>query len=204
MFLKSSLKADKTTILRTLKNPFYTWVTLFIILGGIIFYAIFLSPPTSFPTEKFTFTIEEGATLSQASSLLKEKGLIRSGPFFKTIVVALKGEDGVRYGEYIFSGKENAWNIARRITEADFGLTPINITIPEGSTVVEMKDIFERHLPKFNSDVFERIAKRDEGYLFPDTHRFLPNATELEVYRAMRNIFDERIKIGRASCRERV
>ncbi|MAG12818.1 hypothetical protein CL630_03340 [bacterium] len=186
-------KSGKEKITQTLKKPLYTWITFFIILGGIIFYAIFLSPPTSFPAEKFTFTIEKGTTLSQVSNLLKEKGLIRSEPFFKTIVVALKGEAGVRYGEYIFSGKENAWNMARRITEADFGLTPVVVTVFEGLTVEEMSPIFEARFPKFNGDVFKRIAKQDEGYLFPDTYRFLPNVGELEIYRTLKNNFTEKI-----------
>ena len=175
------------------KYSYKTWGVVFFLVAALLFYELFLSPPASFPVEKFTLTIEEGTTLSQVSGLLKEKALIRSEIFFKTVVVALEGEAGVRYGEYVFSGKENAWNIARRITEADFGLTLIKITVPEGATVSHMRVIFEARLPKFNGGVFERIAKRDEGYLFPDTYRFLPNATELEVYQTLKGIFREKI-----------
>ena len=175
------------------KYPYTAWGAVIFIAAVFVFYIVFLSPPSAFPEEETVFTIEEGKTLSQVAQLLKTKELIKSIPLFKSVVIALDGEGGVRHGEYVFTGPQSTWTIARRMVEADFGLTLVAITIPEGSTVEEMKVIFEAHLPKFNGDVFRRIAKQDEGYLFPDTHSFLPNATELKVYRTMRNVFDEKI-----------
>lgn len=168
-------------------------IVLFFIISGILFYYILLSPPRLFPKEEIIFTIPEGKTLSWVAQLLKSKGFISSAAIFKMIVIALDGEGAVRHGEYVFDAPQSAWTIARRIVSADFGLTLVKITIPEGATVDEMADIFEKNLTKFNKEIFARIAKKDEGYLFPDTYLFLPNDGELKVYRTLRKTFDEKI-----------
>ncbi len=170
--------------------------TIFVLLAvffvGILLYQEFLSPPPLFPKDTL-LVIPKGFTLSQASGLLKDNHMIRHPMLFETIVVILGGESSVRYGDYKFSSPESAFTIARRVVSADFGLVPVSITIPEGITVAQVGDIFKKQLPGFNADVFVRIAKKDEGYLFPDTYRFFPNVSELEAYRTMRSMFDKKI-----------
>ncbi|MDP3726263.1 MAG: endolytic transglycosylase MltG [bacterium] len=172
-----------------------TWVFVFFVAtSGVFFYTISISPPKTF-TQEVAIVIPEGFTLSKTSKLLKDEGLIRSPVFFETLVIALDGEGGVRHGEYVFKKPQNAWTIARRVVSADFGLIPVKITVQEGLTVAEMGDIFEKNLAGFNKDVFVRIAKKDEGYLFPDTYKFFPNDGELEVYKTLRQAFDKKIKL---------
>ena len=166
----------------------------FVSVGALFFYTMFISSPRAFSGE-VTIVIQEGLTLSQISKLLKERNLIKSPAVFETLIIALEGQGGARHGEYVFKKPQNVWTIARRIVSADFGLIPVKITLSEGLTVAGMADILEKKLTGFNKDVFVRIAKKDEGYLFPDTYRFFPNAGALEAYKTLRKTFDEKIKL---------
>jgi UPF0755 protein len=53
-----------------------------------------------------------------------------------------------------------------------------------------MAEIYASQLPRFNALNFLAQTQIDEGYLFPDTYFFLPNATEATVIQAMRQDFD--------------
>ncbi|MBI2047907.1 MAG: endolytic transglycosylase MltG [Parcubacteria group bacterium] len=186
-------KKDEATA-RILKiHPYIRWALFLLIAFVVIVYLVFLSPPSSFPNDAH-FIIEKGQTLSQVSKQLKDQGLIKSPTVFEIIVISLEGEGGARHGEYLFKKPESVLTVGRRITSADFGIIPISIVVPEGTTVVGIANIFEKQLTGFNKDVFVRIAKKDEGYLFPDTYKFFPNDGELQVYRAMRENFNEKMK----------
>ncbi|MBI2108775.1 MAG: endolytic transglycosylase MltG [Parcubacteria group bacterium] len=186
-------KKDIATVRILKRYPIIWQLLLLFAIIIIVLYFIFVSPPVSFGADT-RFTVEEGLTLSQVSKKLYDRGLIKSQTLFEIIVITLEGEGGVRHGEYLFKKPESAWSIARRITSADFRIIPVSIVIPEGTTVVGMADIFATHLTAFNKDVFIRIAKKDEGYLFPDTYKFFPNDGELKAYRTLRENFDEKIK----------
>jgi UPF0755 protein len=70
----------------------------------------------------------------------------------------------------------------------------VRITIPEGATTDRMAKIYGDRLERFDPDAFLAQTKPAmEGYLFPDTYFFLPNATENLVIRTMRQNFDDKI-----------
>src|SRR5258708_15280047 len=58
---------------------------------------------------------------------------------------------------------------------------------------VEVAQLFSERFSDFKKDEFVEIAKRDEGYLFPDTYYFLPTATAPDIYQSMRKNFDQHI-----------
>src|SRR3989344_5433231 len=62
--------------------------------------------------------------------------------------------------------------------------------IPEGATTGDMAVIFGNRLLRFDAERFLADARSQEGYLFPDTYFFLPNAAEDLVIRTMRQNFD--------------
>src|SRR3989344_9301534 len=119
-------KKDEATA-RILKiHPYMRWALFLLIAFFIIFYFVFLSPPSSFGKDVH-FIVEKGLTLSQVSKQLEDKGLIKSPTLFEIIVISLEGEGGVRHGEYLFKKPESVWTIGRRITSADFGIAPLSI-----------------------------------------------------------------------------
>ncbi|HEY4521955.1 MAG TPA: endolytic transglycosylase MltG [Candidatus Paceibacterota bacterium] len=68
----------------------------------------------------------------------------------------------------------------------------IVITIPEGYTVAQMGELFEKSR-LFSKEEFEKVAKNDEGFLFPDTYKFFKNTTPKKVVEKMKNNFNTKV-----------
>ncbi|MDP2650019.1 MAG: endolytic transglycosylase MltG, partial [bacterium] len=109
-------------------------------------------------------------------------------------VLRLRNDDrAVQAGDYLLKRPRNIFAVARIIANGEFGLEPRRITIPEGATVADMSSMYSRHLLRFDPETFFEGAIEFEGYLFPDTYYFLPNATEEAVIETMRDNFNRRI-----------
>ncbi|PJE73950.1 MAG: endolytic transglycosylase MltG, partial [Candidatus Terrybacteria bacterium CG10_big_fil_rev_8_21_14_0_10_41_10] len=98
--------------------------------------------------------------------------------------------------------------IAKRVVSADFRLVPVKVTIPEGFTIDEIIDILQDSFAGFNKGEFLKLAKnsiffdndiRDEpfdsleGFLFPDTYLFLPEAENSQIISEMRRNFNSKM-----------
>jgi len=99
----------------------------------------------------------------------------------------------VHAGDYIFKEPLDVFSVARALAVGQYGLEPVRIRIPEGATVKQMAVIYARYLERFDATSFLAKATPQEGYLFPDTYNFLPNANDAMVIDTMRNNFDEKI-----------
>ena len=65
----------------------------------------------------------------------------------------------------------------------------ITVTIPEGYTVKQIAEVFEKSNLFLKSE-FLNLHQIDEGYLFPDTYKFFKNTTPQKVAEKMKNNFD--------------
>ncbi|MEK7606142.1 MAG: endolytic transglycosylase MltG [Patescibacteria group bacterium] len=137
--------------------------------------------------------IPDGATLHETADILEAKNLIASEFFFKVFAVLTGGGTGVKAGEYYFEGAPRLFVTAWRMTHADFRVKPLRVLIPEGTSVHEMADIFATTLPAFSKEAFIRGAESREGYLFPDTYFFPPNATATRIIQTLEDTFNEKI-----------
>ncbi|MAZ67704.1 hypothetical protein CL652_02970 [bacterium] len=175
-------------------------ITLILVLYSALYIGAF-RPPSNFPTEQYV-TIEEGDSLATLALSLEEEGIVRSAWWLEMIVRLRGGQRSVKAGDYLFAKPVSTFSIARRITTGVFGLEPISITIPEGSTVADMTVIYAQRLFKFDPERFFANAIDYEGYLYPDTYYFLPNVREDEVIRVMRDNFDRQIAEFRQQIEE--
>lgn len=169
-------------------------VLILIGIGGIalISYVFLFAPPPQFPVGNL-IAVTEGASAKEAGMLLEEQGVVRSGTAFSIAVTILGADRGVRAGDYLFKEPRSLFSVARAITTGAFGLEPVKIRVPEGATTREMAKLFAAQLQRFNEERFLEIAQPEEGFLFPDTYFFLPNADETIVFKAMRQNFDTNI-----------
>ena len=165
-------------------------VALFVVL--VSFYVGIFRAPADFPIKE-TITIEEGSTLSSIAEKLKEDSVVRSSLWLRNIVIILNGGDGALSGDYYLGREENIFSMARRIAKGDFDLDLVRVVIPEGATVDEIGQIFEKRFESFNKEVFLNLVGDNEGYLFPDTYHFLPKVEEGEVARILSNTFVEKL-----------
>jgi UPF0755 protein len=162
-------------------------------LAALLAYVLVIAPPANFPTGQLV-TIPEGISAAEAGVMLEEQGVVREQHALRLAVQILGRDRGVRAGDYLFKEPVGILSVARRITSGAFGLEPIRIRIPEGATTRDMAKVYTSQLQRFNAEKFIEKAQPQEGYFFPDTYFFLPNATEDTVIEAMRQNFDAQIQ----------
>lgn len=167
-------------------------ILIFAGLGVAQAYVMWYTAPNAFPTRAL-ITIPEGATLDEAAQLLERHHVVKSAFLFRLFVMYRGSEAGVQAGDYYFEEPLNNWQSAGRFVHGDFGLKPVKVTIPEGATTYQIADLLEDKLLRFDRTTFANRTKDKEGYLFPDTYFFMPNATIEDVVATMEANFFERI-----------
>ncbi len=168
---------------------------LILIVAGALFAYVYINavqPPESFPLNELV-SVPSGESVQSVAQTLAEDNVIRSPLMFRVFVTLMGAERTLHAGDYIFKEPLDVFSLARALAAGQYGLEPARIRIPEGATVKEMSVIYGRYLQRFNTASFLSNASSQEGYLFPDTYNFLPNATDSMVIEAMRNNFDAKI-----------
>lgn len=142
--------------------------------------------------EEKIVTIPSGYSIIQTGSLLESENLIRSGHAFR--LLAQKDNVSIKSGPYFFSsGTHTLTDIVGRLSRADYGDVYATITIPEGSTNQQIAAAIERSIFDYDEEKFIELAQDMEGYLFPDTYSFLPEANTQEIVTRLRAEFDKKI-----------
>ncbi len=160
---------------------------------ALALYVYVIEPPVNFPLQQLV-TVREGASLDEIAFDLEAQGVVSSAFAFKALAVATGHARALHAGDYIFKEPKDIFSVVRAISLGAFGLEPEKIRIPEGATTRSMAIIYKSRLLRFDADKFLAKAQPLEGYLFPDTYFFLPNADEDTVINAMRADFDEHMK----------
>jgi len=164
-----------------------------IFLPLLLLYIFFVKPPSDFPVEEI-HTIERGESVISIASKFEEMKIVRSAIALRFVIEILEAEHDVIAGDYQFKRPLSLFSVARRISTGAFGLEPIRIRIPEGATVEDIAVLASRELPRFDADIFLKEVAGLEGFLFPDTYFFLPNANVNVVVRAMLDNFEQNIR----------
>jgi len=167
-----------------------------IVVGGfaIALYLYGIRPPNNFPTGQLV-TIEKGETPAEIAETLYQNGVIRSPLLFRVSAKVMQKDRMLHAGDYLFKEPRDVFSIVQAIGAGAYGLEPYRIRIPEGATTNDMANLFGAMLPRFNKERFLSTAQPIEGYLFPDTYFFLPNATDQTVMEAMTENFEAHIAL---------
>ncbi|MBI2610389.1 endolytic transglycosylase MltG [Candidatus Kaiserbacteria bacterium] len=168
---------------------------LALIFGGTIVLTLYIGvvqPPERFPVDTLV-TIPQGATLSETAESFQREGVVRSSVALKFLLTLSGKQDEIHAGDYLFKEPKNMFVVARAIVIGAYGLEPTRIRVPEGATTAKMARIFGSQLQRFDEERFLKNAQPQEGYLFPDTYFFLPNATDELVLLTMRQNFDAHV-----------
>lgn len=168
-------------------------IPLILLCIVIIILAIRVQAPSDFPLDKYSFHIEKGTSLTNIASNLEKEKLIRSPFFFKATVKIMSWNNGVQAGDYIFTEKENIFGLSRRLVLGEQGQAKVKVTVPEGTNVADMAFIFLKAFPNFDTRKFLVLAKKEEGFLYPDTYNFFANTKPEEIVKTMKDNFDKKI-----------
>ena len=174
------------------KNKRLVFVLGAFFLFAILLHVFFLRAPADFPQGKI-ITVPSGITLSEASKKLYAEHLIHSPFLFDLFMIVMGRERGVVSGDYIFLEPSGLYEIARRISSGEQGPVTLRVTVPEGSTVKDIAELFSPIFQKFDIERFLTYAKKKEGYLFPDTYFFLRTVIADEVISRMNVTFKQKI-----------
>lgn len=165
-------------------------ISLVLVLSAIM-YTLFV-PAAGFPVNTVV-RIPEGSGIRDIALLLKKEHVVRSAILLQSLVVFSGKESGVFAGDYIFDDKKNIFKVARAITNGEFGMPAVRLTVPEGLSNIEIGRLVTEALGEETGLAFISAASTSEGYLFPDTYFFSANVTAQTIIDAMKTNFDEKI-----------
>lgn len=172
--------------------PWLFWfVSIVIVIVIVLLWFFAWRAPARFPSNAY-FAIQRGATLSEMARRLAEGNFVYSPFWFKAWSTVLGGQGGLKAGEYYFGAPLSVVGVARRLTSGAQELPLSKITIPEGLSNRKVALSLSQALPRFNRERFLELAEEREGYLFPDTYSFFPNANEESIIKEMEDNFTRR------------
>jgi len=174
--------------------------------AGIILF--FSSPPSNGEEVVEVITIKPGSSLNQLSRLLQEKGVIRNQTFFYILARLRRVDTRIKFGEYQLSNRMFSNEVLNKIIQGK--QIEYSITIPEGLTLLQIADLYSKKgladKNKFirmatdsdfaaSLDINEEIL---EGYLFPDTYKFIRDIGERKIIFCMvqrfKEVYDKKIR----------
>ena len=140
-------------------------------------------------------TIPKGKSASWIGQKLYDEGLIKSQLAFKIYVQFFGKQKNINAGQFKLSPNMSLQEV---IETLQGGPLELWITIPEGKRREEIVEIFIDSLEKTEDKAvifrqeFLDLSKDKEGFLFPDTYLFPPEATASQVINKLTQTFDNK------------
>ena len=158
------------------------------------------TPYKSFEGAEVFVDLPPGTSVSGIANRLAAAGVIPDAWTFRLAARWSGADRRLKAGEYRFAGESTPREVIGRLVAGD--VFTRSITFPEGLTIAEMGEIFERSTLGTAADFvlaasdpslaepFDSRARSLEGFLFPDTY-MLPRGTDADAtVRAMVARFD--------------
>jgi len=142
------------------------------------------------------FIVRGGQTTREIAHNLEKDNLISSALVFE-IYAKLKGEL-IQVGVYKLSPEQSLKEIFNILAQGK--ASEYLVTIPEGWRAIQIDEYLGSKQIIKAGDLI-KIASADEGYLFPDTYRFLPDSDAQEIRKTMLDNFKKKTA-GLAVTRE--
>lgn len=173
-------------------NPLLRFLILLTVVGVIGYFGFngyigYLKSPADSNSKQIALVINPGETVSDVANTMEEKGIIRSAFAFK-MSAKEQSLTSVKVGDFIVSPSMTHTEI---IDVLKGGSTDVKVTLLEGWRVEQIADTLNNEL-KIDKAKFIAAAKEDEGYLFPDTYFFHPDASIETIISTMKNNFDRK------------
>jgi len=188
---------------------------VFILGAGIVGFCLaLLSPVESSNPFRSSVLVLPGESLPEIAATLHNSGIVREPRAFEALVRLRGKARELKAGPYRLTSDEWAWQILNRLVSGDFADT--SVTITEGLWMAEIGDRLDGWVkggvPSFMKAVQDRALLTElgldedsaEGYLFPNTYRFMPQSAAPDIVRQMVLTFKQTWEQGLAArARER-
>lgn len=136
--------------------------------------------------------IEPGSGVSSIAETLARADIIRSARWFSFQAAFFYEPATFQAGVYEFTESLSLSEVIDKLQRGEVLPQDQQVTLVEGRTRADYADTLAGTLPNFDRDEFLRATDGQEGYLFPDTYRFAPNATASDVVEALKTTFASR------------
>lgn len=157
-----------------------------IIVGGKYYWSSQLAAVNPENTNYQSFVIREGESVQKIAGNLQDQGLIKSPRAFRLYVKNSGQTDKIQAGDFKLSPSMGAEEILKQLTS---GVVDKWVTLLEGWRAEEMAEKLNKELGTANQ---EFIKKAKEGYMFPDTYLFNPEANISDIVSRLENNFDKK------------
>jgi len=181
-----------------MKKYFVYSITLILTLGIPSITGLLLSystPPSVGEEVVEVITIPIGVGMDHVAHLLKERGIIRNEQLFSYLAHWRGLDTHIKSGEYQLSNRMFPNEVLNKLIRGD--QIKYSVTIPEGLTLTQIAALYEKK-GLADRDKFIQLAtdptfitslgmdeKTLEGYLFPDTYKFIKDIGERNIIRRM-------------------
>jgi UPF0755 protein len=147
------------------------------------------------PPPASSLKIKAGSSLQAVADQLADSKIIRSAFSFRLLAHFQGSESAVQAGTYSFTQAASAESVLARLTSGD--VDQVRITIPEGFNLQQiaqrlaeagLADRTKILAAARDSAFLEQLgvkAQSLEGYLFPETYKFVPGISAFELLRMM-------------------
>lgn len=170
---------------------------LLLILGSVGLWYLRQVNPSGGPGIAVNFTVNDGDTVVSVSNRLQEGDFITNAGVFRWYV-ARKGGLELVPGYYLIKPRDHFGNI-RKVLATPPSQTFVNVTFPEGFTLVQMGERLASVSAHLSAERFVEIALAGEvrsiyqpadqnsleGLLFPDTYQVSGEQSETQVIKSM-------------------
>lgn len=163
-------------------------------------------------SEKITVSVAKGSGANAVAGVLAESGIVKNEIYFK-LYAKQNPIDNLQYGDFTLSADMSYEDIVKELTTVKDMRETVSITVFEGSTIIKISKIVEAagfctaqefidvventdwSQFKFYQYVEDDVNKpfKMEGFLYPETYDFYPEATAYEIAEKMLGHFDSLI-----------
>jgi UPF0755 protein len=149
-------------------------------------YVVFYTVPNDFPVGK-NFVVEENETLVSISNRLKDNHIITSPHMFRAAISFLGKDKEIQLGGYEFDKPLTLFQVVDVFRQGKPKSPLLSVTIPEGSTSLEVAGIIAKAVPSITKEMFTQVAMSNNanGKLFPSTYFLLPSYTADDIVKIM-------------------
>lgn len=160
-------------------------------------------------SEAITVELEKGMGAYSVASVLAEKGVISNEFFFK-LYAKQNPIDNLQYGEFTLREDMSYEEIVKELTTAKDLRETVSVTVFEGSSIIRISKIVEEAGFCTSQEFIDVVENTDwsqfkfyqyvedhqykpfkmEGFLYPETYEFFPEATAYEIAETMLRHFD--------------
>src|SRR5512140_853263 len=185
--------------MRALRNLLVAGVIAALAVAGWL--AWFATHPVELPTTPFEFTVHTGSGLKTVSRQLAREGLLREGESFWIVARILGKGRIIQAGTYRLERPITPLDLLEKMRRGD--VVMVEMLFVEGTTLRQwLAQLAEepriKRVPAAKADADLRSALQiaepsAEGWFFPDTYRFAPGVSDLEILKRAHGAMKKRL-----------